>query len=272
MSRSILVPVDFTPLTDITIRYANQVAHRIGGEIHLLHIVETPMIEPSAGAVANDFLRRSYEKVEKMTLDKLEDLARANSNASGIKTSYLSSHGSIFEDINKAAEQLQCSCIVMGTHGLTGIQVVAGSFALRILQNANRPFLLVQLKNETWTISRILMELDMLHYSENLLPVFSQLYDLFHCEFLIQYSNEHGKAMAESNKFRLEQFLGSQSIPHHIYTTSDFHFSNKLELHAREQKADLIAVVSPGANGNYGSFEQHVLYNESHLPVMFLKY
>lgn len=120
----ILVPTDFTPVGDSAVRYAVELSKILKSEIHLLHIVAKDKEIVQAKAVIDNIVN---------------SLAKEN-----IVAHSLVEVGSIFDDIGKVAERLNAKLIVMGTHGVKGMQHIMGSKALKVITNSDVPFVVVQ--------------------------------------------------------------------------------------------------------------------------------
>jgi hypothetical protein len=52
--------------------------------------------------------------------------------------------GSVYEDIGDAAAEIDADLIIMGTHGMRGMQFITGSRALRVITSSSVPFVVVQ--------------------------------------------------------------------------------------------------------------------------------
>ena len=103
-SKKILVPVDFTKVSDIAIEHALLMGKTILADIHLIHIVEN---------------KKQVSEV-RLKLDALKDRVRVENSVE------IHAHvriGNIFEDIDKAATEMDAALIIMGTHGARGLQL-----------------------------------------------------------------------------------------------------------------------------------------------------
>ena len=58
--------------------------------------------------------------------------------------SYQISKGSIFTAIAEYANEKDASLVVMGTHGMKGMQKLTGSWALKVIVKSKVPFIVVQ--------------------------------------------------------------------------------------------------------------------------------
>ncbi|WP_199221615.1 universal stress protein, partial [Desulfonatronum sp. SC1] len=61
-----------------------------------------------------------------------------------VKPACLVKEGSIFKTINQVAHEVEATLIVMGTHGMKGLQKLTGSWALKVIVGSKIPFLVVQ--------------------------------------------------------------------------------------------------------------------------------
>ena len=120
----ILVPMDFTPVSDIALEHAIVVGKAFESEIMLLHIIGS----------------------KKEMTD-----ARLRMEAWNEKAAAVPAHGthsvrigSIFEDIDDVAVEQDANLVIMGTHGLKGMQFLTGGRALRIVTNCSTPFIITQ--------------------------------------------------------------------------------------------------------------------------------
>ena len=141
MSNSIykvLVPTDFTDVAKTAINHAAMVAKSFDGEVHLLHVV-------------------SSDKALSAAKDKLDAWCQEAYADYGVTTKYVVKKGSIFEDIGQVAEDIGAMLIIMGTHGLKGLQHITGSHALKVINNSKVPFVIVQRKKAKGLYKQIVL-------------------------------------------------------------------------------------------------------------------
>ena len=126
--KPIVVPWDFTPVAENALAHAVKISKMVGNEISLLHIVD-PSIKPEALGEKKVLLKHVAEENGKkynMTL-----------NAEIVK-------GSIFTAIAEFVNEKDASVVVMGTHGMKGMQKLTGSWALKVIIKSKVPFIVVQ--------------------------------------------------------------------------------------------------------------------------------
>lgn len=124
----IVVPWDFTRVAEHALAHAIKISRMVGNEICLLHIADT-------GISAKD------EADKNMHLKKIAEEQGKKFNNS--ITHYITK-GSIFTAIAEFANVREASLVVMGTHGMKGMQKLTGSWALKVIVKAKMPFIVVQ--------------------------------------------------------------------------------------------------------------------------------
>ena len=142
--RHILVPVDFTAISDRIVDFARTVAAGVNAEVHLVHVLE----EPYASAGSYQFhlpdtparRERLYTQA-RSRLGLLADEMRVKD----IDTTLEVRSGSAIDEIIKAAIDYGADLIVMGTHGRSGLQhLLTGSVAQEIIRRAPCPVLAIR--------------------------------------------------------------------------------------------------------------------------------
>ncbi|MDP6909004.1 MAG: universal stress protein, partial [Flavobacteriales bacterium] len=84
------------------------------------------------------------------TLDDLNAKMKAQAeeveSEHGIKSGYHLRGGSIFTTIGEAAEEIGARLLVMGTHGVVGMQHITGAWAVKVITTSPVPVIIVQKK------------------------------------------------------------------------------------------------------------------------------
>lgn len=144
--KKILVPTDFSENAEHALAAAAKLARPFGASLHLLHVVQLPLlaVNPEAPAVPVTFWQELREHARKRLAPVQKKL-----EAEGLKC-----ESEVIEDIpgfaiSAAAERTHADLIVMGTRGLTGLKhVLLGSVAERTVRAAPCPVLTVKPKGE----------------------------------------------------------------------------------------------------------------------------
>lgn len=139
---NILVPLDFSELSETTLEMAIQVLAD-GGRATLLHVVEwMPVVTEGAFGVYPH--RKDIEQLKALSLEKLE--ARA-AHYPSLDVRSAVSEGKAAQAILEAAESLAPDVIVIGSHGRSGLDhFLIGSVAERVLRRSPTPVLVVRAK------------------------------------------------------------------------------------------------------------------------------
>lgn len=138
----ILCPVDFSEPSEHAMRYAVDLAERLGAELHLVHVFQIPAMALPDGAIMGgpDWTTRIMERSEQ----SLKELAARHADQ-GIDVKTHLVEGVPFREINRVArEDVKADLIVIGTHGRTGLShLLMGSVAERVVRTSDVPVITV---------------------------------------------------------------------------------------------------------------------------------
>lgn len=137
----ILVPTDFSPLSDAALEAAAQLAREFGAELSLLHVV--PLLPDATGVSffrEEELLEEMRHDAERNLQTKVDEL-----EASGHRASYRVEMGNdVVGNILFVLEREKADLLVLSTHGLSGWKpIVFGSIAEKVLKLARCPVLLL---------------------------------------------------------------------------------------------------------------------------------
>lgn len=130
----ILVPTDFTKQAETAIQHGALIAKQSGYSLLLIHVLD--------GKSKSKIKKGETSEDELNT--KLEAAVKGIKASSGIEAAYKVVPGDIFSSIGNVAEEEKANLIVMGTHGVKGMQHVLGAFALKVITSAPVPTIVVQ--------------------------------------------------------------------------------------------------------------------------------
>lgn len=125
----ILVPIDFSDVSEFAIDHAIEIAKIFKHKIYLLHVFNR-----RAGGSASRVLAQ----------EELESKARAITTWTGLEVQAGIVEGSILHTINDVAESIQAEFVVMGVHGMKGVEHLVGSYAYKIVASSRIPVLVVK--------------------------------------------------------------------------------------------------------------------------------
>lgn len=132
----ILVPTDFSEAANTAINHAATVAKSAGDEVRLVHIVnkDTKSKLKKAGESLDDLNAKMKAQVEEIQ------------STYGVKADFHLREGSIFTTIGEVAEEIGARLLVMGTHGVVGMQHITGAWAVKVITSSPVPTIVVQKK------------------------------------------------------------------------------------------------------------------------------
>ncbi len=147
LSFSYLVPLDFTERSEQALHYTAEIVKKYDGLIRLLHVVDE---------------RNGFNDDKLLAIkQKTTEYAREKQDALNITVIPNMVMGNIFVSIGEAAKKLGAHLIIMGTHGIQGIQFIIGSFAARVILGSPVPVLITNGKKHFSGFKNIVLPFDM---------------------------------------------------------------------------------------------------------------
>jgi universal stress protein A len=135
----ILVPTDFSRPSELALKYANGLAHQFGASLHLLHVVNRPLLAEGLAAEA------SITEAQAIGSDMVRDAEGRLRSVAPDAASTDVVFGYAAKAIVDIASRLDVDLIVMGSHGRTGIaHLMLGSVAEAVIRTARCPVLTVR--------------------------------------------------------------------------------------------------------------------------------
>lgn len=262
MSKLILVPTDFTPVADNALEHAISVAKTVTGEIALVHIVP----------------KKSHVEEAKLKLKML--LERLGNDSQEVKINTVVRVGTIFEDIGDLAEELGAELIVMGTHGMRGMQFITGSRALKVITSSTTPFVVVQeSKIKESGYDDIVVPLDLSKETKQKLNLVAKMAKYFKSRVHLitpKETDEFLKNQLDRNLNYAKSYFTEQNIQltTKVADSKSGSFDDGIIAHAKSIDADLVCIMNLAANSLVGmlgnSYVQNILTNEAQIPVLIV--
>ena len=139
--KNILLPTDFSEPALAATSFALEFARRFGATLHLLHVIEDPVLYLP---MFESYPLPSREEFEKYAQERLANWIHPD-DARGIEIQLSWLHGKPFVEILKAAKLRQADLIVLGTHGRgMAAHLLVGSVAEKVVRKAPCPVLTVR--------------------------------------------------------------------------------------------------------------------------------
>jgi nucleotide-binding universal stress UspA family protein len=255
--RPILVPWDYTPVSEYAFEHALVIANAIKKDIVLLHIV--------ADEKSNITERQKLQ----LKCDELK-------SAYGVTTSPLIMNGNIFTAIGDAASQYKAEMVVMGTHGRKGAQKLFGSRALKVIAHSKVPFVVVQGKPVKPGYEIVVFPVDFRKETKEKVAWANFLSKNFNSKFLVyrRKSSDQGfKKNIASNLLYFETFFKNNDIAYELHSAlGESSFEKETVEFAKKMSADMILVLTTRdisfVDYILGAKEQYIIANPEKLTVM----
>ncbi len=265
---NILVPTDFSTEAECAIVHACTIAARTGDEIKLLHVVNKESLAE---------LKKTKQDIDSLHR-KLESQCTYYSEKFSVKMTSILKEGSIFTIIGEVADEEKSQLIVMGTHGVRGVQHIVGAFALKVIASSSVPVVVVQRKLPIHGgYLKIVSPIDFsIETKQKTLQTMS-VAKMFDAE--VHLFTQAGSDDDVANKIKLnmqfvKRHLQEQDIKVTVSGQQNKHsdFSKDFIAYAKEIDADLIVILTTVEKGIkdivLGTEEQKVINNSEEIPVM----
>jgi nucleotide-binding universal stress UspA family protein len=255
----IVVPWDFTEVAEHALGHAAKISRMVGNDICLLHIVEKG-IAPKAEAEKKG---------------KLIKLTEEYSTKLNLTVTYHISKGSIFSAIADFANDKEASLVVMGTHGMKGMQKLTGSWALKVIVKSKVPFIVVQdAPVDQDRYHNIVFPVDFRNENKEKMKMAIFMGKYFESKIHMLVSVSSDANIIKKTKVNLNfgiKYLIQNNIDYEIHEMPKGNIAEQTLDFAQKTNADLIVIVTTKnitfADYVVGASEQYLIANSSKIPV-----
>jgi len=255
----IIVPWDFTHVAGHALAHAVKISRMVGNDICLLHIVDPKISEK--------------EEAEKKA--QLLTITEENSKNYNVSVSSHISKGSIFSAIADYANEIDASIVVMGTHGMKGMQKLTGSWALKVIVKSKIPFIVVQdppVDQERY--HNIVFPVDFRGENKEKMrmAIFMGKYFESKIHMLVSVSSDKNllKKTNINLNFAVKYFI-QNNIEYEIHEVPKGDFAQQTIDFSQKINADLLLIMTTKnitvADYVMGASEQYIIANSSKIPV-----
>ena len=183
--------------------------------------------------------------------------------------------GSIFSAIAEFANEKDASLVIMGTHGMKGMQKLTGSWALKVIVKSKVPFIVVQdPPADQERYHNIVFPVDF--RSENKekikMAIFMGKYFDSKIRFLVTRTTD--KNLLKKTNININfaiKYLIQNNIEYEIHEVPKGNFAQQTIDFAQKINADLILIMTTKnitvADYVIGASEQYMIANSSKIPV-----
>jgi universal stress protein A len=146
MFRSILVPVDYSEHSKLSLGYAVRLAGEVGGSLHVVHVWDRPTYASDAVLVRRPGEENSTlsELIQKNAQKDMDDFLRSVTVPSSVPMTHELASGDPAAVLVSKLKEGKYDLIVVGTHGRTGLMhLLLGSVAEKLVRLSPVPVLTV---------------------------------------------------------------------------------------------------------------------------------
>jgi len=258
LSKPILIPTDFTVVTQYAIESAAPFAKKSNAGIVLLHIVKKSSDIPEA-------------------IVKVESEAEKLSKEYGVPMQGIVREGTIFTTVGETVTELDAGLVFMGTHGIRGMQKFTGSWALKVIISSKAPIYVTQTLPKKTTVDRIVFPVDFRRENREKIGWAYYVAKLFNSKvYIFRSEPAKDKKLEQNVRINLsftEKFLRSKNVDFEVAVAKgDESFAKESLKYAEDVNADLLLITTTKGISlmDYilGPVEEDLINNNANIPVM----
>ncbi len=255
----VVVPWDFTIKAEHALAHAAKIAKMIEGKVDLLHIVD------------RNIKTGEYKKKEA----KLQKIAGEGSEKYGIEVNMALIPGNIFSAISEFVNEHGASLVVMGTHGMKGMQKITGSWALKVIVGSKVPFIVVQdMPQDMDKYHNIVFPVDFRSENKEKLKMAIFMGKYFESKVHILKTVTTDKSLLKKTNINLNfavKYLIQNNIEYELHDMKKGSMAQETTEFARSINADIILIMTTKnitmADYVLGAQEQQMIANSAKIPV-----
>lgn len=266
----ILVPTDFTEQAATAIQHAAAIAKVAGDEIRLIHVVNSD---------TKTKLKKAGESLDDLNAKMAAEVAKIE-KIYGVKAGQHLREGSIFTTIGEVAEEIGARLMVMGTHGVVGMQHITGAWAVRVITSSTVPAIVVQKKKlvSEKGYENIIFPVDSAKETKQKVIHTVAMAKHFGSTVHILSSHEDDEFIANARDRNVHWAEGMFKKNGVAYTAtqatkSGGDFAKQIVKFAAGKNADLIIILTYDAEMNLKTFvlgadNERIINNDAQIPTM----
>ena len=263
----ITVPTDFTKEAECAAVHAVTIASKANGMITLVHVLNR---ESKKNLKKTEKTEEDLKAILKKDCDKIR-------SGFGVEANFVLPEGSIFSAIGDSSEALGAKLVVMGTHGVVGLeQKLLGAWALRVVSDSPVPVIIVQNKwPDAEGYKKVMVTADYNKESKQLVTHAIGMAKLFGGEVLIFEGKEGDEFLSRQTQNNTQfcvRLCEANGVKYRVIKQAGSDYNNEMLKTAVTENVDLICIMSRKdmdlKNVILGDAEQRIINNEAQIPVM----
>ncbi len=253
--RKILVPYDYTELSNNAIKYAIPISKIVNADIYLLHVIHS--------------LKEEAEETR-----KLQEVADSFMQKYGVHIETKIRVGVIHEAIKVFAETIDAFLVIMKTQPPKGKEKYLRSRSIRVMMGSKIPFIVIQESSRRLGLRKIVFPIDFRKENKQKLVWISTLSKFYTSRIHLFKPNAKDYRIRANLEFS-KRFLEGKDIDYEIVSGKK-RFSNPEDTleYAHEINAQLIIIILrknvSWFSNFFGLSEQVYISNKYKIPVMVI--
>lgn len=255
--KPLMVPWDFTKVAEYALEHAVKIAKIDGNSIYLAHIVKK-----------KEEVDRFQGILEVYTIEAFKKYS--------VKPKVIVRTGTIFNSIGEIADEIDAQMVIMGTHGIKGMQKLTGSWALKVIVSSKVPFVIVQSPPEVNKFEDIVFPVDFRKEDKEKVNWLIFMHNHFNSRIHIIRTEKTDKRLlrgVNSNIAFTKKILDQKHVKYDIISApGEKSFARETIDYAVQIRAGLIVIMTTKNIGftDYvlGADEQYIIANSAKIPVM----
>jgi nucleotide-binding universal stress UspA family protein len=253
--RKILVPYDYTELSEYAVKHAVIIAKIVEADLVLLHIVNDITDE------ANDTKR-------------LRDVADSFASKYGVNVEIKIRPGVVRKVIKVVAETIDAFLVIMKTQPPRGKEKFLRSRSIRVMMGSQIPFIIVQAPPKRLGFKKVIFPIDFRKENKEKLIWISTLSKFYTSKIYLYKPNRRDYQVKTNLEFS-RRFLEGKNIDYEIVTSPKGKYFTESSIDfAQEVDANLIIIMLSKNIGRFSNLlglnEQKFISNKYKIPIMVL--
>jgi nucleotide-binding universal stress UspA family protein len=271
-NNNILVPVDFSEISNNALVHAVNIARVYNNEITLLHIIDENFFQSIFSSSQNDLMQEAILG----RLDKV--IENIKKDHPGLELHKRIEKGKVYKTIAQVANEGNFDSIMMGSNGASGLEKIIGSNASRVIQVSKVPVIVVKAKPFGEGYRKIVVPIDLsleskqkvgwaIHVAKKFKAIIHVIYENSSDEFL--------KNRIKANIHQVEGMIAREGVEYVSKGLEDKVFENfatETLTYANAIEADLIVIMTQPettiVNMAIGTLAQQMVNESENIPVM----
>ncbi len=257
--KPLMVPWDFTDIAGYALEYAAKISRIDGNPVYLVHIA------------------KKKNEIKKLK-GELESYAEDAYNKFNIRPNVIVREGTIFSTLGDISDEIDAGMVIMGTHGIKGMQKLTGSWALKVIVSSKVPFVVVQASPDDSNFEDIVFPVDFKREDKEKINGIIYLHKYFDSKIHIIKPRKNDKRLLAgiNNNIAFARKMLKQKGVHYdiVEAPGKKSFAKETIDYAKQVNASLILAMSTKNIGLtdyvFGAVEQYIIANSAKIPVMCL--